>query len=319
MRNVLVIAGPGGEAFGNEEIDLLTSNIEQDNSRRMLCVGNGVEKIENRAIASKLEEISQNGDDTTIIIQMHGTEKEGQFYFINDDSYISSRELFEIVNSRFKDKPVDIVITSCHSGACLKDKDLLPKGSVVGALSQGNETTAGSDVKNFIESLLGATDEFTTYNLVKLYLCELKNRIPPEIGISGEQGTLQLDELLRNSIGKKIDKSKVINLLKETISAEEIEELINKIETSRNEYGIYVVEYGKAIVVCATNEFGKDINHENYKSMKKNSRTMSPSSAYGFFETVDGYSTPIGRQSALNGFRRIIENSKDMDKGKEME
>ena len=234
MRNVLVIAGPGEEAFGNEEIDLLTSNIEQDNSRRMLCVGNGVEKIENGAIASKLEEISQNGDDTTIIIQMHGTEKEGKFYFINDDSYISSRELFEMVNSRFKDKPVDIVITSCHSGACLKDKDLLPKGSVVGALSQGNETTAGSDVKNFIESLLGATDEFTTYNLVKLYLCGLKTRIPPEIGISGEQGTLQLDELLRNSIGKKIDKSKVINLLKETISAEEIEELINKIETSKN-------------------------------------------------------------------------------------
>lgn len=154
---------------------------------------------------------------------------------------------------------------------------------------------------------------------MKLYLCGLKTRIPPEIGISGEQGTLQLDELLRNSIGKKIDKSKVINLLKETISAEEIEELINKIETSKNEYGICAVEYGKAIAVCATNEFGKDINHENYKSMEKNSRTMSPSSAYGFFETVDRYSTPIRRQSALNWSRRIIENSKDMDKGKEME
>ena len=46
---------------------------------------------------------------------------------------------------------------------------------------------------------------------------------------------------------------------------------------------------------------------------------MSPSSAYGFFETVDRYSTPIRRQSALNWSRRIIENSKDMDKGKEME
>ena len=44
---------------------------------------------------------------------MHGTEKEGQFYFINDNSYISSRELFEMVNSKFK------------------DKDLLPKGSYV--------------------------------------------------------------------------------------------------------------------------------------------------------------------------------------------
>ena len=58
--------------------------------------------------------------------------------------------------------------------------------------------------------------------------------------------------------------------MKENISTEEIEELINKIETSRNEYGIYAVEYGKAIAVCATNEFGKDINHENYKAMEKN-------------------------------------------------
>ena len=319
MRNILVIAGPGGEAFGNEEINLLTTNIEQYDSRRILCVGNGVGKIENGAIASKLEKISQNGDDTTIIIQMHGTEKEGQFYFINDNSYISSQKLFKMINSRFKDKPVDVLITSCHSGACLKDKDLLPKGSVVGALSQGNQTTSGREVKNFIESLLGATDELTTYNLMKLYLCGLETRIPPEIGISGEEGTLQLDELLRNSIGKKIDKSKVVNLLKKSMSAEQIEELINKIENSRDEYGIYAVEYGKAIAVCATNEFGKDINHENYKSMAKNSITMSPSSAFGFFETMDRYSTPIRRQSAFDWSRRKIENSKEMDKGKEME
>ena len=45
---------------------------------------------------------------------------------------------------------------------------------------------------------------------------------------------------------------------------------------------------------------------------------MSPSSAYGFFETMDRYSTPIRRQSALDRFRKIIENIEDIDNGRKM-
>lgn len=56
-----------------------------------------------------------------------------------------------MISSKFKDNAVDMIITSCHSGACLKDKDLLPKGSVVGAFSQGHQSTAGPDVERFID------------------------------------------------------------------------------------------------------------------------------------------------------------------------
>lgn len=321
MRNVLVIAGPGGEAFGKKEIDLLTTNIQQDDSRKMSCVGNGVEQIKNEDIANKLEVISHNENPTTIIIEMHGTEKQGQFYFINGDSYISSKELFEIIKSKFKNKSVDILITSCHSGACLHDKDLLPEGSVIGALSQGHESTAGSDVNRFMEAIQGTTEDLTTYNLLKLYLSKLQTRIPPELGISGKEGTLQLDELLRTSIGKKIDRSKVIGLLQESMSLDELESLIAKIETSRDEWGIYAAEYGKAINVCSANEFGKELNSENFRPMAKSSRVMSTSSAFGFFESTFRQSTPVRRKTALDWTKSMLAHdrayTKDED-GKEV-
>ena len=321
MRNVLVIAGPGGEAFGKKEIDLLTTNIQQDDSRKMSCVGNGVEQIKNEDIANKLEVISHNENPTTIIIEMHGTEKQGQFYFINGDSYISSKELFEIIKSKFKNKSVDILITSCHSGACLHDKDLLPEGSVIGALSQGHESTAGSDVNRFMEAIQGTTEDLTTYNLLKLYLSKLQTRIPPELGISGKEGTLQLDELLRTSIGKKIDRSKVIGLLQESMSLDELESLIAKIETSRDEWGIYAAEYGKAINVCSANEFGKELNSENFRPMAKSSRVMSTSSAFGFFESTFRQSTPVRRKTALDWTTSMLAHdrayTKDED-GKEV-
>ena len=321
MRNVLVIAGPGGEAFGKKEIDLLTTNIQQDDSRKMSCVGNGVEQIKNEDIANKLEVISHNENPTTIIIEMHGTEKQGQFYFINGDSYISSKELFEIIKSKFKNKSVDILITSCHSGACLHDKDLLPDGSVIGALSQGHESTAGSEVNRFMEAIQGTTEDLTTYNLLKLYLSKLQTRIPPELGISGKEGTLQLDELLRTSIGKKIDRSKVIGLLQESMSLDELESLIAKIETSRDEWGIYAAEYGKAINVCSANEFGKELNSENFRPMAKSSRVMSTSSAFGFFESTFRQSTPVRRKTALDWTKSMLAHdrayTKDED-GKEV-
>lgn len=300
MRNVLVIAGPGGNEFGKKEIDLLTTNIQQDDSRKMSCVGNGVEQIKNEDIANKLEVISHNENPTTIIIEMSGTEKQGHFYFINGDSYISSKELFEIIKSKFKNKSVDILITSCHSGACLHDKDLLPEGSVIGALSQGHELTAVGNVNRFMEAIQGTTEDLTTYNLLKLYLSKLQTRIPPELGISGKEGTLQLDELLRTSIGKKIDRSKVIGLLQESMSLDELESLIAKIETSRDEWRIYAAEYGKAINVCSANEFGKELNSENFRPMAKSSRVMSIGSAFGFLESTYIQSTSVGRKAALD-------------------
>lgn len=132
MRDVFIIAGPGGMAYGKEEIDLLNSHISSNNNAsEVSIVGNGEEKLELEEISKQLSSVAQTTLPVTIIIQMHGTVKEGQFYFINGDERISSKNLFTMISQKFTDKPVDIFVSSCHSGACLDDKDFLPKESVV--------------------------------------------------------------------------------------------------------------------------------------------------------------------------------------------
>lgn len=149
-----------------------------------------------------------------------------------------------------------------------------------GALSQGNQTTAGNDVANFINSLKDYKSDLSTFSLMQQYLIAgLKNRIPPEIGISGVNGTIQFDELLRQNLNKPIDSDKVCELLGGSMSETEIKELITKIEEAKNEWNIYAVEYGKAISICMTNKFGDNINSDNFIPCQSSGKTLNPSEA----------------------------------------
>lgn len=132
MRDVFIIAGPGGMAYGKEEIDLLNNNIlSNDNANGVSIVGDGETTLKLEDISEQLTSVAQTTEPVTIIIQMHGTVKDGQFYFLNDDERISSKYLFSMISQKFADRPIDILVSSCHSGACLADKDILPKESVV--------------------------------------------------------------------------------------------------------------------------------------------------------------------------------------------
>ena len=132
MRDIFIITGPGGMAYGKEEIDLLNSYIlANDNANDISIVGDGKTRIKLEEVFKQLSSISKTTRQITIIIQMHGTVKDSQFYFMNEDERISSKDLFYMISQQFNDRKVDIFISSCHSGACLADKDILPKGSVV--------------------------------------------------------------------------------------------------------------------------------------------------------------------------------------------
>ena len=132
MRDVFIIAGPGGMAYGKEEVNLLNSHISSNNnSSEVSIIGNGEEELELEKISEQLSSVAQTTEPVTIIIQMHGTVKDGQFYFLNGDERISSKDLFSMISQKFADRPIDILVSSCHSGACLADKDILPKESVV--------------------------------------------------------------------------------------------------------------------------------------------------------------------------------------------
>lgn len=299
MRNVIVIAGPGETAFGSEDITKLTENIKSD-SRTTLCIGNGNDEINNIDIVNGLEEIAKDDRKTTVVIEMHGTVKENQFYFINGNSYISSKELFKMISSAWEEntKSIDVVVMSCHSGACLADKNILPRGSVIGAFSQGTESTPGADVKKFVDSLSQDKEDFTAFHLMQKYMSVLENRVPPEIGISGTDGTVQLDELLRESMGKQIDRNKILGIIGNDISVDDMDDIIDKIETGKSEYNILAKEYGKALNVCLINEFGDNLSDENFKSFQCSKKNMGD--ALGFLKNSYGWSSPSRRISAMN-------------------
>lgn len=299
MRNVIVIAGPGETAFGSEDITKLTENIKSD-SRTTLCIGNGNDEINNIDIVNGLEEIAKDDRKTTVVIEMHGTVKENQFYFINGNSYISSKELFKMISSAWEEntKSIDVVVMSCHSGACLADKNILPRGSVIGAFSQGTESTPGTDVKKFVDSLSQDTEDFTAFHLMQKYMSVLEDRVPPEIGISGTDGTVQLDELLRESMGKQIDRNKILGIIGDDMSVDDMDDIMDKIETGKNEYNILAKEYGKALNICLINEFGDNLSDENFKSFQCSKKNMGD--ALGFLKNSYGWSSPSGRISAMN-------------------
>lgn len=266
MRNIMIIAGPGDLAYGDKEVEKMAKNISGD-SRTVICIGNGTDEVKSADLLEQLEKMAKNGNPTTIIIHMHGTNKNGQFYFINGDQYVSSKELFEKIGFIFGERAVDMVVTACNGGACLGDVDLLPKGSVVGACSQGDQTTAGSYVAKLIDGLSEDKGDLTAFHLMQKYMIGLDSRIPPEIGLSGCMCSIQFGELLRRSIGKKFDREKIASLLGEDIGIDYLNSIIDKIETGKNEWDIKAKEYGKAMAICLANEFGDVLSKDNFKSI----------------------------------------------------
>ena len=120
-----------------------------------------------------------------------------------------------------------------------------------GAFSQNDMTTSGFDVIRFSNSLKNFSKDFSGYGFMLRYLIGgLKNRIPPEFGISGEEGTIKLDRLLDSYLGKKIDRDTTKICLGDSINPEEIDRFIDLIENDDSEWDIHAVDYGIALAAC---------------------------------------------------------------------
>lgn len=175
------------------------------------------------------------------------------------------------------------------------------KKVLFGALSQGNQTTAGSDVINFINSLKDSKSDISTFSLMQQYLISgLKNRIPPEIGISGIDSTIQTDEFLRKHLNKSIDTDKVFKLLNGRMTEIELNELTTKIENAKSEWDIYALEYGKAISICMANYFGENINSDNFMPCQSSTKKISPNTAARHAFSI----TPRWRSSTSDNVRK---------------
>lgn len=307
MREVLIIVGQGRAAFGNKDVNKLFEGISNIDNTKVVVIGDAEQGTSIEQIREELLRLSDNANNITIFILAHGTIKNQQFHFeTSDDKAITSKELFGTIGKELGNKKIDMFITSCHSGVCLQDKELLPKGSVVATVSQGQLIIPGKFIYQFIYNINFINDDVTTYNLLELYCTfGLTARIPPEFGIAGEDGTIQLDELLKSSLGKELNRKNVQLLLTQYIKSEELEQFIERMQNAKNEYEIMDKDYGKALAICLASKFGNNITCENYIPFTSEDKGKFDD-PLGFLRTVDSRVSAISRKNALENLKQAF-------------
>lgn len=258
-NNVFLIAGPGGTAFNKSDIKKLQSIIS--NKVNFAVVGDGERPISFEEINTKFNQFINdfsNHEKITVMLYMHGDNVD-DYLRINLDGEgfnYDSRQLLEIINKNLKNKPVDIFAICCHGEAILSDKDILAAGSTIATIAQKNETASFFDVDKFNKALKNYEGDYSSKELLNLYLCKgLRNRITPVLGVSGQDGNWNLENLLNKKyIQNDINPEKVAESLKRFMSEEEIKEIISKINSKE----VYAIDYGKALAVCLANDFARN-------------------------------------------------------------
>lgn len=197
----------------------------------------------NRAISELKEE-----QPITIIMNTHGTINKGNFEFIMDsNSDMSSKTLFNLVSERIPNTPVDLFTPACHGGGIIDDKDLLPRGSTLVALTDANTVNNGGDFSKMPKFIDSFNFDLSAYNLLQLFLSKsLKNRFHPHIGISGGN-SYSLDDLLKTAISNPLD----FDFSHSSLfgSENEYRKIFDKIVNSSSEWFIYAAEYGIALSI----------------------------------------------------------------------
>lgn len=268
-RKVILISGNGGLAFGQKEVATFVDKLTQLDNVDLEVVGNGEQNL-------TIDEISQSLDtvlpeqDVTIIIQSHGTMKDGFEFCIGDDFSMSSKELFRLIKIKLENKPIDIFTNACHGGGMLLDKEELAEGSILVSLTSSEESNFEIDYPNMIEHFETFSGEVTAYNLLEFYLVNfLKNRYKPFITVSGQSTIYNLDKFLTSGEAR--------NIIFDSEHFSSIGEppnylnVFKKMKKLKNEWDIYAVEYGLAMSICLNELKNKGLvkNHNEILNSNK--------------------------------------------------
>ena len=260
MRNVLLIHGDGGGTWDESFINKLAKQFKRRGDTRFYIVEADIPKIE-----KELKVIQKYfKDGLTVFIHAHGFLDYKEDFVISDinDNLMSSKEIFTTIARNFK-RPVDVFFTSCRSGGALKDRYILPMDSQIVALSQDDLVTSMDNVHGFIEKIPNMKGEPTSFNLLKQYLIDCSYwRIPPEIGICGEVGTIKLDGLTGDIFRMNINASKVKHLM----SDDDLRKCLSIIKKTKHQDGIPKEYYGKILAIALTEKFGEELNHKNFSA-----------------------------------------------------
>lgn len=275
MRNILIVAGNGGMAFGEDDVQKLKSGLSSiEEAGEVNVIGDGKKDISLDDIQSGIENLDGSAS-TVILFWNHGKVKDGKFYFMSEKGDISSREVYSELSKKFHN--FDIFNTACESGASLKDLDVLPEGTKVVTLSKEGDATIGGQIERMIDSLSSYKGEIDSERLLRFYLVHgTRNRNSvPQIGISGHDEIIDLDALLERKIGQEFSQERVLEATHWLIDDEEARKYCERFQNANNEYEFIAVEYGKAMAIALSEQFGKEVNRENIQDIRKTTKDWS--------------------------------------------
>lgn len=288
MRNVLIVAGNGGMAFGEEEVQKLKSGLSGiEKAGEVNVIGDGKKDISLDDIKSGIKDLDGSAS-TIVLFWNHGKVEDGKFYFMSEKGDIPSREVYSELSKKFQN--FDIFNTACESGASLKDIDVLPEGTKVITLSKEGDSTIGGQIERMIDNLSNYRGEVDSERLLRFYLVHgTRNRSSvPQIGIAGHDEVIDLDALLERKIGQEFNQERVLEATHGLIDGDEVRGYCERFQKANNEYEFIASEYGKAMAIALSEQFGKEVNGENIQDIRKTTKDWSGySSGWGDWSTSD--------------------------------
>jgi hypothetical protein len=254
--NVVLVACQGGTAFDPTHVDQARQALEQFGSS-VSVVGDGVKPVGKMDIVSAISNANRNDSPTTVFIMAHGFVNDGKHVLMLDQKQgLPTENLFDLISSVSKGKPVDVFMTACHGGAAVPSVDRLPTGSALVALAPGSETVAGSDVDRMVAGLQAigsnAGGDVSASRLLDVYLgVGLKNRIAPVMAVSGE-GVHDLPREFEARVGTVFsgtEKANAHQRLDDIIGSDRVDAVMGRVTSATSEWDVYAADFGPALAI----------------------------------------------------------------------
>jgi hypothetical protein len=253
VERAIVVSVPGKRVFNVDDSRQVATSLAcwVDNTRLIaagepgLSVGQSVKQGLMDALAAAPQE------RMLVFLDAHGEVVNGRLCVCLDgDEWLPVDDLFRAIAAHHEG-PVELWMTACHGGLGQKHVDLLPPGSVLVALAEGNQVVSASAV-NRLRDCLPLLRGVNAFGMLLCFCAtSLKSIMHPSISVSGG-GSRDLDAGLRWYKGKVLTKEHerlVHEQLDGLVGPDRVNEVIGRIED--HQAAIWSADYGLALAVVA--------------------------------------------------------------------
>jgi hypothetical protein len=251
-REVVLLSGPGGLAFGAEDVSSLQAGLALQTPA--VTLGDGQRDVRMAELFDAVTSSANEGRRPVIFIHAHGKMDNGHLVRLGRGDSQRTDELFRTVAEATAGAPVDIFLTSCHGGGAILDGlKTLPHGSTLTTLSSAEDPVFVQDIVRLTTALNSLPVNLEKPNeLAILYLVKgLGNRVSPSLAFPGF-GAINLDSTLEQRLGKTFTRDEAARAherLDPLMGHAETSDFIERIQTAATIWDFKWSDYGPALAV----------------------------------------------------------------------